>query len=198
MNTATAPCQMTNSEKYTCSGCGLIHDDWPALAFNSPGNYDQLSGQDKQTIAELNTDFCSIRYAEQTDRFIHCTLSQKVIGHCETLEYGLWVSLSEKSFLDYSENFHNEDHETSYFGWLCNDLPDYDFSGGSIPTTVVTKPGNQRPEIIPHRDFNHPFVRDYYLGIGKSEAERRICQMLKTLNEKDEVTTKAKPWWRFW
>jgi hypothetical protein len=25
--------------------------------------------------------------------------------------------------------------------------------------------GNDRPEIFPHEDFDHPFVRDYYNGI---------------------------------
>ena len=54
------------------------------------------------------------------------------------LEYGLWVSLSEKSFNDYSENFNNENHEAKYFDWLCNDLPDYKFPK-SIPTTVFER-----------------------------------------------------------
>lgn len=67
---------------------------------------------------------------------------------------------------------------TSYFGWLSNQLPDYD-DMTKIPTTVYTKTGNDRPEIIPHNDFDHQFVRDYYNGITKQEAERRIKEMLK-------------------
>jgi hypothetical protein len=49
----------------------------------------------------------------------------------------------------------------------------------SVPTTVVTKSGNDRPEIFPHQDFDHPFVKDYYEGITKEEAEKRIQGMLK-------------------
>jgi hypothetical protein len=72
--------------------------------------------------------------ARNGDRFIRCTLTQKLIDHCEDLEYALWVSLSEKGFNDYFENFNNENHEAKYFGWLCNHLPDYEFPE-SFPAT---------------------------------------------------------------
>jgi hypothetical protein len=164
--------------KYVCDFCGKEHEEWPALAYSSPTNYNNLSEEDKKTIAELKNDFCIIRHPDQTDRFIRCTLTQKVNDNCQDLEYGLWVSLSEKSFKDYSEHFNDENHETSYFGWLSNQLPDYSFED-SIPTTVFTRTGNKRPEIVPHKDFDHVFVEDYYEGITKQEAERRISEMIK-------------------
>jgi hypothetical protein len=176
---------MTESTKYICSNCGKEHNEWPALTYKSPSNYDRLSEEDKQNIAELDSDFCIIRHHDQTDRFIRCTLTQKVIDHCDDLDYGLWVSLSEKSFQDYSDNYNNENHETKYFGWLCNEIPDYEFME-SIPTTVFTRKGNQRPEIIPHEDFDHPFVRDYCIGITKIEAEKRIKNMLEKIEEGDK------------
>ena len=169
--------------KYKCTCCGKEHEEWPALSYISPTDYDTLSDNDKKEIGELSSDFCTIRHPEQTDRFIRCTLTQKVIDHCEDLEYGLWVSLSEKSFQDYSDNYNNENHETKYFGWLCNDLPDYDFND-SIPTTVFTRTGRQRPEIVPHENFDHPFVYDYYNGITKAGAERRIKSMIDTIEGK--------------
>jgi hypothetical protein len=189
---------MPETIKYTCNHCGNKHEEWPALVYISPTNYDLLSEDDKNNIGTLDKDFCVITHPNQTDRFIRCTLTQKVIDHCEDLEYGLWVSLSEKSFQDYSDNFKNENHETTYFGWLSNDLPYYDFSLGSIPTTVFTKTGNNRPEIVPHQDFDHPFVNDYYNGITKFEAERRINEMLETISERDNKTTPTKSWWKFW
>lgn len=164
------------TSKYICSSCEKEHEGWPALTFTSPANYHMLSEADKQNIAELDSDFCIIHHTNQTDRFIRCTLKQKVIDHCEDMEYGLWVSLSEKSYQDYFDNYNNENHETSYFGWLCNILPDYEFKE-SIPTTLYTKAGNHRPEIVPHKDFDHPFVIDYYNGITKDDAERRIRAM---------------------
>lgn len=170
------------NEIYICTKCGQPHEDWPALAYSSPDNYASLSQEDKNEIAELSNDICIINYGDQTDRFIRTTLFQKVNDYCEDLNYGLWVSLSEKSFADYTENFDNQDHEVKYFGWLCNDIPGYEFEE-SIPMTVFTKKGNDRPEIVPHLDFNHPFVADYYNGITKDEAEKRIRDMINTITE---------------
>ncbi len=166
---------MATLPTYTCSSCGQQHTEWPALAFHLPDNYYGLSEEERQTIAEVSPDTCVITYEDQTDRFIRCFLLQEVTDHCEDLEYGLWVSLSEKSFEDYVANYHDENHEASYFGWLCNRIDGYEEA--SIPTSVHAS-GGQRPEIVPHKDFDHPFVRDYYNGISKEEVERRIARMI--------------------
>jgi hypothetical protein len=189
---------MSHRMKYTCSNCGEVHDEWPALTFDSPTSYNVLPENMKQEIGELTSDFCVVRHPEQTDRFIRGTLTIKVNDHCEDLEYGIWVSLSEKSFQDYSENFGDPNHEARYFGWLSNDIPEYEVPQGSIPTTVITRQNGLRPEIVPHKDFDHQLVRDYYEGISKVEAEKRIQDMLKVINERDREKTSSKPWWKLW
>jgi|SRR5690606_10381942 len=163
--------------RYKCSCCGKEHDEWPTLAWYSPNAYDELTNEEKKEIGQLSNDFCVITHPDQTDRFIRCTLTQKVIDHCQNLEYGIWVSLSEESFQDYADNFHNENHLTQYFGWFCTNIPDYKKTL-NIPTTVKTRTGNLRPEVIPNQEFNHPFVKDYFNGITKEEAERRIKNAL--------------------
>lgn len=162
---------------YICSSCGKEHQDWPAITYSAPSYYFELSDDEKEKNAELGSDYCMIYHEHQTDRFIRCVLFQKIIDHCSNLEYGLWVSLSESSYKNYADNFQNTNHVTQYFGWLSNFLPDYSY-GGSIPTMVQTKTGNSRPEIIPDPEFDHPFVRDYYHGITKEEAEKRIQKIL--------------------
>ncbi|WP_298348347.1 DUF2199 domain-containing protein [uncultured Dokdonia sp.] len=166
------------STKFDCSKCGKAHSEWPALGYISPDNYHNLIEKEKAELAILNSDFCEIHYEDQIDRFIRVTLTQKVNSSCQNLDYGLWVSLSEKSYSDYKENFNNTHHETGYFGWLCSNIASYE-STSSIPCDVITKGGNERPEILPHKDFEHPFVQDYYNGISKMEAESRIRDMLK-------------------
>jgi hypothetical protein len=170
---------MPDPIKYTCANCGQEHEEWPALSYLAPLFYDQLSEEEKKNAAELSDDFCVVRDGDQIHRYIRATLTQKVIDHCEDLEYGLWVSLSEKSFEDYKANFHNENHEAGYFGWLANNLPGYQFE--SIPTNVIIRTGGLRPNIIPHNDVDNPFVRDYFNGITKEEAERRIDAALKNV-----------------
>lgn len=168
--------------EYKCSVCGEIHDDYPALTFSSPDYYNWLSDDEKKLYkAHLESDFCIIEYPDETSRFIRVVLKQKIIDSELTLDYGLWVSLSENSYNDYLLNYDNENHETQYFGWLSSTIPDYTFDV-SIPTNVNTKKGNERPEIIPHSDFEHSFVEDYYNGISKEEAENRIHNMLSNIS----------------
>ncbi|MEM6684442.1 MAG: DUF2199 domain-containing protein [Bacteroidota bacterium] len=164
--------------EFACPDCNNDQVEWPALTFKAPDNYHLLSEQEKAEFGKLDTDFCEIHYEDQIDRFIRVTLIQKVNDTEDNLHYGLWVSLSEKSYLDYSSNFTNENHETGYFGWLCNTIPEYE-NTMSIPCDVLTKTGNDRPEIFPHQSFDHPFVSDYYGGITKEEAEQRIHAMMK-------------------
>jgi hypothetical protein len=188
---------MSNQIKYICSHCGAEHNEWPAISNKAPDNYANLSQEEKETIAEISSDFCVITYPDQVDRFIRCTLTQKVTDHCEDLDYGLWVSLSEKSFNDYSDNFDNESHEATYFGWLSNHIEGYEFND-SIPMTVYTRTGNHRPNIMPHKDFDHPFVIDYYNGITKQEAERRINVALGRYEQTPIIHEVKKPWWKIW
>jgi len=157
---------------YTCSTCGKQHEDWPAIAFDKPS----MSDEDSEKITELTSDFCVIEHKDQTDRYIRAVLFQKVNDHCEDLQYGVWVSLSEKSFNDYKTNFHNDEHEAVYFGYLCNSLAGYE-STLSLHTNVELSKGGQRPQVIPHQ-ADHPFVKDYYNGISVEEVERRIFQII--------------------
>jgi hypothetical protein len=89
------------------------------------------------------------------------------------LDYGIWVSLSQKNFDDYSENFNSENHETGCFGYLCNDIPGYE-STLNIYMNVYTQKGDSRPIAVPQNTFVHSFVDDFYNGITKTEAEERI------------------------
>lgn len=87
---------MDNIITFICECCGKEHNEWPALTFISPDNYNCLSEEQKEKIAEIDSDTCTINYSDQVYRFIRCVLFQKVNDNCQDLDYGLWVSLSEK------------------------------------------------------------------------------------------------------
>ena len=165
---------MSQQIKYICSCCGQEHESWPALTFILPDPYLDLTDEEKEEIAEIDKDFCIIHHADQTDYLIRCTLTQKVNNHCEDLDYGIWVSVSEQNFNEYKANYHNTDYQATYFGWLCSAIWGYEFDE-YIPTNVITQQQDgHRPEVMPHEDCEHPFVVDYYRGISKEEAEARI------------------------
>ncbi len=158
--------------KYICQCCGEEKEDWPAIAYLAPYPYFNLS-DDEVANSELSADLCIIRYSDETCYFIRAVLVQEVNENCQDLEYGVWVSLSEKSYNEYAENYHNEEFESGFFGWLSNNLPDYSFEE-PIPTDVIVNNKIGRPFVYPHESHNHPFVNDFYLGISKEEAEKRI------------------------
>ncbi len=163
--------------KYICATCGLEHEGRPSIAFESPYNYDMLNDDDKKSLAELSDDFCVIQHPEQTDRFVRAVLRQKVNDDCQTLDYGVWVSLSEESYKDYLANFNNENHQATYFGFLCNNLTGYEDTL-SIKANVMLR-GRFRPEVTPHDDqMDSQFVRDYYNGIDNEEAEKRLREVM--------------------
>src|SRR6185369_1884704 len=127
-----------------------------------------LSDEDKTNMAQVDEDFCIIRHEDQTDYFIRAVLKQKVKDNCQDLDYGIWVSLSEKSFKDYSSKFDSGGNESIYFGYFSNKIPEYGDTL-SIKTNVVVTKGNNRPEVIPHDDqMGNDFVSDYYEGISKA------------------------------
>lgn len=152
----------------------------PAIAYSAPYPYFQLSEEELENT-ELTSDLCIIKYSDKTCYFIRAVLVQEVNDSCQDLEYGIWVSLSEKSFNEYIENYDNKDFEGGYFGWLSNYLPDYEFKE-SIPTDVFVNNTIGRPFIHPHESFDHPFVNDFYNGISKEEAEKRIDIILSRNN----------------
>ncbi|MBF1270379.1 MAG: DUF2199 domain-containing protein [Neisseria sp.] len=160
---------------YTCTSCGENHEEMPAIGFITPDPYNELSEDERSTYqAECNSDFCIIRYPDQTDRFIRTVLHIPIIGHEETLEYGVWVSVSEKSFNDYKSHFHDNSENVVYFGMICNWLPPYETNTFGLHCNVVTQSNNQRPLLQPHQSGKHPLIRDFYQGIECAEAQARI------------------------
>lgn len=165
---------------FKCSTCGQLHDQLPAIGFTTPFYYDILSEEDKNSIAEISPDFCVITHSDQTDRFIRTVLTIQINDACENLDYGIWVSLSEKSFNDYRDTYKQELSSKTYFGMICNEIPGYESTLG-LHVNVNTRNQGTRPEIIPHQS-EHPLIKDWENGISIAEAEKRVADMMK--NEK--------------
>ncbi len=166
-----------------CGICGEKHETFPAFVFTYPNSYYWLSEEQKNTYKiTIDSDFCTIEYPDRTERFIRVVLKQKIAGSSRYLEYAVWAFVGAEDYENYKENFTSENHEKLYFGWLSNALPDYKFERG-IALDIKTKTGNERPEAYPTLDFSHPFVEDFYNGITKETAEKRIHKILGNLPE---------------
>ncbi len=115
-------------------------------------------------MANLDSDFCEICWDDQTDRFIRTVLVIPVVEFELDLEYGLWVSVSEKSFQEYDMNFDNTHYESGFFGWTCNKIEGYEDTL-QIPTDVIINPGTQRPQLKLHSNHEHQLVTDFLNGM---------------------------------
>ncbi|WP_186756547.1 DUF2199 domain-containing protein [Echinicola salinicaeni] len=163
-----------------CPICGIVHQELPAFGFPFPYYYNILSEQDKQELAEINDDFCIINHPEQVDRFIRTNLRIQINDACEDLDYGIWVSLSEKSFNDYKSEFKDNIGGKLYFGMISNEIEDYNESTLGLHVNVVTKSNGIRPEIIPHQ-ADHQLIKEWEHGLTIQEARQRIEKLIKSV-----------------
>lgn len=159
---------------YTCSKCGQTHEELPSIGFDAPYYYYVLSDEDKKKyVKKLTSDLCVLSYEDQTDYFIRAVLDFEINGHDDHLQYGVWVSLSEEHFNEYSDNFSNPDQEGMYYGYLSS-WPDGYEPTGSIVMHVQLEGNGNRPTAFPHEGQEHQLVHDYYKGITLHDAEARI------------------------
>lgn len=159
-----------------CPICNHAHDTWPTIAFLEPYALTEFSDTDRaEKVKEKNDDFCIIEYPDQTDRFIRAVLLQEVRNHCKVLDYGIWVTLSEKSFEDYNNHFFDEVYEAIYFGYLANHIPPHK-DALHVHCNVIYTGDNRRPIVVPHKSQreSNSFVDAYYIGITIEDAEKRI------------------------
>ena len=157
------PDSMTGPFTFTCSVCGDIHIGVPDLGFDAPWYYHQLSAEQKIDMGDLTSDTCVI---SGKDFFIRGCLELPVIGHPEPFAYGVWVSLSQANYERYVALFEStaRHNESPYFGWLCNNLPDYPATL-SLKTHVHLRPYPLRPR-IELEATDHPLAREQRNGIS--------------------------------
>lgn len=154
--------------EFTCSRCGRLHEGSPSFGYSHPHQYDELDEDEKREIAFLSDDFCKIERPEQTDRFIRTVLEVPIHGVEEPFLWGVWISVSQKNYERYRENFESEAYEDSYPGWFCNRLPYYPDTL-YLEARALVRPGGQRPT-LELRPTDHPLSRDSRDGISRETA----------------------------
>jgi len=123
-------------------------------------------------MGKLGSDLCLIKHNEGTDYFIRTILEIPIHGIEEPFTWGVWVSLSEKSYARYAETYDNPVEGDGFFGWLCNRLPSYPDTL-ALATDVHVQLGGLRPTLhLHHGDADeHPLVIDQRQGISIARAQ---------------------------
>jgi hypothetical protein len=156
---------------YTCTCCGKRHEGSPSFSFEAPYQYSSLPSEQKQVMGKLSSDLCTITHGEEVDRFIRTVLEIPILGVTDPFVWGVWVSLSEKSYTRYVGTYAAPNEGDGFFGWLCNMLPCYP-AGGPFGADVIVQLNHQRPRLVLHEtEPLHPLVIDQREGITVARAQ---------------------------
>jgi hypothetical protein len=150
---------------WTCSRCGAEHEGVPLdWAYNEPWHWNGGNAPDDW----ITEDLCAwTDDAGDPAFFIRGVLPIPVLGSDDVFGYGVWSSLSRRSFERVVELWDEPARvdEPPYFGWLSNSLPGYPETV-SLPLDVITEELDKRPTLRLH-DGDHPLIREQRQGMTR-------------------------------
>jgi hypothetical protein len=144
------------------------------MSFRPPVEWAWLD-DDVRRASWANEDFCEIRFsADEIDRFIRCILPLPVPRLQSEFRFGVWVSVSDRSWDVYRRGFDSGDYaQDGCFGYLADKIPEYP-SSSMLHANVWFANGGQRPT-VELQDADHSLVRAQRTGIDVAQIERWVA-----------------------
>jgi len=164
--------------RFTCSTCGQEHDLAElSLVAGAPNQWNVLTKEERDR-SELGTDQCITVTDKETNFYVRAQLEIPIRDTDRHFTWGVWCSLSEKSFDEMSEHWTDPDRTSMgpYFGWLCTTIPTYPDTM-FLKTMVHQRPVGSRPwvELEP---TDHPLAIHQRDGIEQQELQRMISALV--------------------
>lgn len=163
---------------FTCSKCGREHD-LEELSFGEerPVLWDSLSDAERAGSI-LTPAQCILRSTRGAHYLIRACLDIPVEGEESPFTWGVWVSLSEKSFQEVSEAWDSADRATlsPHFGWLCTPIPGYPDTM-YLKTRVRQRLPGLRP-LVELEPTDHPLAVHQRHGITMAELQTIVTPLL--------------------
>jgi hypothetical protein len=135
----------------------------PGFGAAAPLTYYAITETERASRCKLSSDDCII---DGESFFVRGCLEIPVHGAAEPLIWGVWVSLSQQSFLAWQKVFDQKyrSHVGPFFGWLNAWLKPYPETM-NLKTRVHLRDHGQRPwiELEP---TDHPLAREQSNGIS--------------------------------
>lgn len=163
--------------RWRCSCCGEEQTGLPMDAhFGPPVDWASLD-EAAQAASCFDDDFCYVQFPDgEITRLIRGLLPLPVPQLDSEFRFGVWVSISERSWDIYRAGFgHGTYAERGCFGYLVNTIPDYPASM-HLHADVMFEPDGLRPTIHLH-DADHPLVAAQRDGIDVAQVERWAAAM---------------------
>ncbi|WP_281543701.1 DUF2199 domain-containing protein [Grimontia sp. SpTr1] len=159
---------------FKCSSCDEIHEGSPSFAYRAPDPWFDQPDEVREA-GKLGDDLCYYKDEDGYHYFARVILEIPIHGVTDPFMWGVWVSLSEKSYDHYIATWDEPEDGMGYFGWFCNRLPYYE-NTHSLATDVMPQPDGQRPTLTLH-ETKHELYEDFTHGISIEKAQKiaEIC-----------------------
>ncbi len=115
------------NHRWVCGCCNKEFDGLPLdVAFTAPEHWLGLT-EAERSRGRLNADVCMIEARDGRQIFVRGCLEIPIIGQDEVFMWGVWTSVSAKSFARIEELWSSPvpEDEPPLFGWFCNNIPNY-------------------------------------------------------------------------
>jgi hypothetical protein len=163
---------------WTCSCCGKQFNELPLdIGCDAPDPWLSLKATEREMRGYINRNFCVI---DKEDFFVRGCLDVPIIGHDDVFSWGVWVSVSKKSFDKIVELWGNKHrgNEGPFFGWLCNDIKIYPETF-NLKTNVQLRDNGLRP-FIELEPTDHPLAIEQRNGIKLKRVEEIVAAFAPT------------------
>jgi hypothetical protein len=139
----------------------------PTYGADAPLFYYSIPAEEREARCSLGTDDCVV---DEKLFFVQGCLEIPVHGETESFSWGVWVSLSEDSFIQFIDSFDesSRSHIGPFFGWLSAELPLYP-STENLKTRVHLRDNGIRP-YIELEPTEHPLALEQRNGIPVSRV----------------------------
>jgi hypothetical protein len=160
--------------RYQCHTCGGYHEGMPSFGWEYPMQYLAVPEGERPTRIRLTSDTCVI---DNQWFFVRGCLEIPVHDHAEPLVYGVWVSLSEKSFATYQDAYdvHGRERYGPFFGWLTAVPPP--FPDALLKSMLHLRPVPTRP-YIELEPTDHPLAVAQKEGISAAKVQEIAERLL--------------------
>jgi hypothetical protein len=164
--------------EFTCRTCGKRHDaNEISFGADAPVQWVLIPHRERAK-SELSGEQCVIEADDQRHFFVRACLEVPIKGMQRVFTWGVWVSLSEKSFLEMSDHWEDPSRTSlgPYFGWLCTKIPEYPDTV-FLKTMVHQRAVGQRPT-VELEETDHPLSLDQRSGVDLARMQEIISKVL--------------------
>jgi hypothetical protein len=90
---------------FQCVTCGKTHEGMPSFGASAPLSYYEVPVEEREARCDLGSDDCVI---DGEHFFVRGCIEIPVQGETEPFSWGVWVSLSQASHLEWLKHFQNK------------------------------------------------------------------------------------------